>query len=75
MPWLKKTVRNQDGEKVLYTIAHWQMIGNLRQSLLMPSLLFLIWMGFSLLPGGVSILNPSTDSYCFPDQRLLRRVL
>ncbi|HHU51356.1 MAG TPA: glycosyl transferase family 36 [Firmicutes bacterium] len=55
LPWLKKTVRNQDGEKVplhLPPIAHWQMIDNLRQSLLMPSLLFLIWMGFSLLPGG-----------------------
>ena len=61
LPWLKRAVFNQDREKVplrLPAITRWQMIDNLRQSLLTPALLLLTWMGLLFLPGKNIHLQP-----------------
>ena len=52
IPWLKKTVRNEKGEKVrnqVNTIGKWKIFDNLRRSMLSLSLLVLILVGYVLM--------------------------
>ena len=52
IPWLKKTVRNEKGEKVrnqVNTIGRWKIFDNLRRSMLSLSLLVLILVGYVLM--------------------------
>ncbi len=61
LPWLKKRARNKDGMKApvhLPLITRWQMIDDLRNSLLAPSLQILILLGLIILPGRAIYLQP-----------------
>ncbi|HEY3102509.1 MAG TPA: glucoamylase family protein [Pyrinomonadaceae bacterium] len=52
--WLRRTVRNAHGEKVrnrISVIARWQILDNLRRSLLAPSMVLLLLAGWTILPG------------------------
>lgn len=54
LPWLFPTVRNSRGERAvnpLNLISRWKIFDNMRRSLLYPSLLLLIMLSFSILPG------------------------
>ena len=61
LPWLKKNAPNQDGQKTplaLPPITRWQMIDDLRHSLVAPSLLVLIGFGLLILPGQTIQVQP-----------------
>ena len=71
-PWLKKTVRNEKGVRVknpINTIGKWKIFDNLRRSLLNPSLLIMIFVGFAMSLIGSSLLlislHPSNQSHQF----------
>jgi cellobiose phosphorylase len=54
LPWLGIKVRDKDGNLVrnpLNIISIWKILDNMRRSLLAPSILILIFSGFSVLPG------------------------
>ncbi|NLM38085.1 MAG: glycosyl transferase family 36, partial [Firmicutes bacterium] len=54
LPWLKKSAPDQDGTKTpvyLPTITLWQMIDNLRRSLVTPALFLFVVLCFAALPG------------------------
>ncbi|WP_419823103.1 GH36-type glycosyl hydrolase domain-containing protein [Anoxybacterium hadale] len=54
IPWLRRNIRNRSGNRIrnpLSSISIWKITDNLRRSLFMPSVLLLILLGFSVLPG------------------------
>ncbi|NSW91494.1 MAG: glycosyl transferase [Firmicutes bacterium] len=54
VPWLGRIVKDREGNLVrnpLSIISKWKIIDNMRRSLINPSLLLLIILGFVLLPG------------------------
>ncbi|HHW32479.1 MAG TPA: glycosyl transferase [Clostridiaceae bacterium] len=54
LPWLGTKVKNRWGEKVknpLSPLSKWKIFDNLRRSMVHPSLLVLIILGLSILPG------------------------
>ena len=58
IPWLKRKIRNRRGNLIpnpLSAISLWKITDNLRRSLFMPSVLLLILLGFSVLPGNGNV--------------------
>lgn len=56
IPWLGRYVRNRQGSSIknpLPLITRWKILDNLRRSLAAPSLMVLIALGFSILPGNI----------------------
>lgn len=54
LPWLCSKTRDRRGNKIknpLSLISKWKILDNLRRSLVAPSLILLIALGFSVLPG------------------------
>ncbi|MDD2190083.1 MAG: glucoamylase family protein [Eubacteriales bacterium] len=54
IPWLGRKIHNRNGELIknpLSYISRWKIADNLRRSLISPSVLLLILLGFSILPG------------------------
>ena len=54
IPWLKRRIYNRKRERIrnpLSFISLWKITDNLRRSLVSPSLLLLLLLGFSVLPG------------------------
>ncbi|HCU08074.1 MAG TPA: glycosyl transferase [Clostridiales bacterium] len=54
VPWLLGTIHTKDGVRIknpLSCVSKWKMVDNLRRSLLCPSVLILIVLGFTILPG------------------------
>ena len=54
LPWLGKHTYNRDNEKSrnpLSLLSNWKIFDNLRRSLVSTSILFLLLIGFSILPG------------------------
>ena len=54
IPWLRRRVYNRNSERIanpLSFISLWKITDNLRRSLVAPSVLLLILLGFSILPG------------------------
>jgi len=52
--WLKKKVKNRNGERVknpINKISKWKIFDNLRRSLTAPFMMLLIFLGFTILPG------------------------
>lgn len=61
LPWLKRSAPNQDGAKTplhLPTITRWQMIDNLRRSLVAPALLLFIALCCAVIPGQTVQIRP-----------------
>jgi cyclic beta-1,2-glucan synthetase len=53
--WLGRHVRNAQGQKrrnLIPAISRWQILDNLRRSLLAPSIILLLLAGWTILPGG-----------------------
>ncbi len=60
LPWLAHLVRDINGRKqsvLLPLVTRWQIIDNLRRSLLGPTLWALIWLGIIVWPGAIPILR------------------
>jgi cellobiose phosphorylase len=60
LPWLARLVRDANGRKILVLlplITRWQIVDNLRRSLLGPVLWTLIWFGLIIRPTGMAIFN------------------
>lgn len=58
IPWLRPRVRNRSGSLIknpLSSISIWKITDNLRRSLFMPSVLLLLLLGFSILPGNGNV--------------------
>lgn len=56
LPWLSDKVKNKKGNLVknpLSNISKWKILDNLRRSLLSPCLLLTVFLGLTLLPGGI----------------------
>lgn len=54
LPWLSKHTTNRNNEKTknpLSLISYWKILDNLRRSLVSTSILFLLLIGLSILPG------------------------
>ncbi len=54
IPWINNTVKDRHGNTVknpLALISRWKILDNLRRSLVNPSLLLLVLLGFCILPG------------------------
>lgn len=54
LPWLGRRVREADGQKrknTLSALSRWMIIDNLRRSLVAPSLMLMVIVGWILLPG------------------------
>ena len=54
LPWLFRRVRDREGELLpvdLSTLTRWQIIDNLRRSLLSPALFAVLLLGLTVLPG------------------------
>ncbi len=54
LPWLRRRVREADGERRpngLSALSKWMIVDNLRRSLVAPSLLFMLVIGWMFLPG------------------------
>jgi cyclic beta-1,2-glucan synthetase len=53
--WLRKHVRDEHGQKrrnLIPALSRWQILDNLRRSLLAPSIILLLLAGWTILPGG-----------------------
>ncbi len=53
--WLRRYVRDAQGKKrrnLIPTVSRWQILDNLRRSLLAPSIVLLLLAGWTILPGG-----------------------
>ncbi|WP_373492156.1 GH36-type glycosyl hydrolase domain-containing protein [Parasphingorhabdus sp.] len=54
LPWLRRRVREADGQRRgngLSALSRWMIVDNLRRSLVAPSLLFMLVIGWIFLPG------------------------
>lgn len=54
LPWLKGHVKDKSGKLIknpLSLLTKWKIIDNLRRSLVAPSLMLLLFLGFGVLPG------------------------
>ena len=54
LPWLSRRIFNKKGEKIqnpLTYVSIWKIVDNLRRSLMAPSLMILLFLGFTVLPG------------------------
>ena len=53
LPWLARTVPSADGPRpnTLPTLERWKLLDNLRRSLVPPSLVLLLALGWTVLPG------------------------
>ena len=54
IPWLRRTVKDRGGntkENPLSALTKWKIVDNLRRSLVPPSLMILIILSLSILPG------------------------
>lgn len=78
LPWLKRRVYDRNQESIpnpLSFISLWKIVDNLRRSLIMPSLLVLLLLGSSILPGngwfwaGAAIVSLGLPLvFCFLEQ-------
>ncbi|WP_010248384.1 GH36-type glycosyl hydrolase domain-containing protein [Acetivibrio cellulolyticus] len=58
LPWLRNNIRNRSGKLVknpLSMVSRWKIIDNLRRSLIAPSLILLVALGFSIFPGNTDL--------------------
>ncbi|MEL7655789.1 MAG: glycosyl transferase, partial [Bacillota bacterium] len=57
IPWLRRRIYNRNKERIanpLSFISLWKIIDNLRRSLTAPSVLLILLLGFSILPGSAA---------------------
>lgn len=69
LPWLGTKVRDKSGQSIrnpLSVLCKWKILDNMRRSLLNPSLMLLIILGFGILPGsplvwlGIAVLTTAS---------------